>query len=236
MFDRSEEFLDAVRWFVNKNASEKAAIIEDPGTLEDETEQEKFFKIVGEIRKALAKFPKEDVVQELEKLGLGAFALALVEKILNVVPPLEYSVKILNGLSRDTFSLCNKEYIENCLLGDYNHGRKGIIEKTDEDTFNSIENLYWNTLNNYLSGNINSNQLSEFLKKVGLSSDFVALVLNTIKEYEIELLRKLMYYHITSIKETIQRLEDQNIEIINILRELLKMLKSYSSAPSELYG
>lgn len=234
MFDESREFTESVYWFLNKSATEKAKIIEDPGSLEEE-EKEKFFRIVGEVRKALATHSKDDVIKELEKLGFGAFALALVEKILAVVPPIEYSVKILNTLDRDDFLFCANEYIENCYLGSYDNGRKIIVNRVGEDVFTSIENLYYHILQGYLSGGLNLNEVSEVLKDAGLDDGYNELVIKAIKDHEVELLRKLIYSQVLTINTNIRRLEDQYKEIVSILQELLKMLKAHSSPPSEIY-
>ncbi len=64
MFDESGGFTESVYWFLNKSVTEKDRIIEDPGSLEEE-ENEKFFRIVGEVRKALATHSKDDVIKGL---------------------------------------------------------------------------------------------------------------------------------------------------------------------------
>ena len=236
------KFNEAVRWFVGLESSKKAQIIEDPSSFSEE-EQDLFFVIVREVQRWLAQDSKENVIKRLRELGFGTFGDALVEKILEYVPPIEYSIRLINKLDHEEFRNLVKNYITSSFLGSESLFDLCKRLNINDEFCLHFDHIFRSYIFELLAGDVNFSQMQGELEKSGLKEEYVTTLLKCIKENESEIWKKAVYsivWHrvlpeIRDMARRVNELDRRVNEVISLLRDFLESLRGGRAPPPEMF-
>jgi len=234
MFDDNEEMGEAIKWFSSMKSEDKALLINNPTSFSEDI-TEKFIFIVRQIAEALRKFRKDKIVTELVKYGLDqAFAVALVDKIAQEIPPIEYDIRIIKELSDDEYGILLKNlfqimYFSSATIDNIDKFIENL--KIDEGTFNSLRRYISYFLTENINGDYSLEDIDQKLRKSGVSDKKIEMLVEHIRDNRSEIRESLLYQYIYQLLSTeLPSLQKTQQKTNQLLEELLNELKKYSSS------
>ena len=241
MPNSNENFKKAVEWFKNLSSTDKARLIEDPHSFEKE-EQDLFFTIVAKVQEWLSKMSKEEVIRKLRDLNFGTFGDALVEKIIEKAPPVEYSARIVNELDPQKFRTLLEIYITDSFLGGQDYAYPCDKLGLDPEICRHLSNIFRSYIFHFLAGLYNLEQLQFEFKRIGLNDDLASIFTELLTHYETKLHRCTSYAMIWQLLDIIRllsrRIEDIDEkldELISLLKDYFESLKSWKVPPEGMF-
>lgn len=225
--DDIDEITDAIAHFNSLSDQEKVTIVANFFKMPYPSPKlERLYPLLTAISNDIGQRDETTISNRIFELGMAeTYAVLFVKNTINNIPTLEYMLGVISKINDDSFTTNFPEIFKSMWIERMRVDE--ILEKFNltKQQLDSILGSTRNLMSDYLRSNLSDLKIKDVCKKSGMSDSKVDTVLNTVKIYSEFWNRMLVFSNTQDTFFKSNEIKQQNIQILNILKEILVLLR-----------
>ena len=186
--------------------------------------------LLSRVQKDITKHDGIKIGNRLMDLGLEeTWARLIVTNMKKHAPTVSYQISQMNRIDDEKFAASFPSIMDSLWVDKMSD--EAVIEKfgIDREQLSCIIDMSSHYLQDIMRGDSTETRIRETLLENGLSKKKANIVLQSIREQEREWYRWLLFRNAQDSYYGIQEIKDQNVRMLEILKDILVLLKGQKS-------